>query len=62
MNGKDENQFLESQVEGDFSSKKRFSSEKDTELGNTDHSIKKAKVEGTQQDKIQLMYISNTYF
>ncbi|KAI7896142.1 DHS-like NAD/FAD-binding domain-containing protein [Mucor mucedo] len=45
MNGKDENQFLDSQEGEDFPSKKRFSSEKDIELGNTDHSIKKAKVE-----------------
>lgn len=51
MNGKDENQHLESQVKEDFSTKKRISSEKDTEHGDTDYSIKKAKVEGIWQGK-----------
>lgn len=49
MDSKDGNQRLESQVEEDFLSKKRLSSEEDTEHGDNDHSIKKAKVEGIWQ-------------
>lgn len=58
MNGKDENQHLKSQVEQDFSTNKRSSSEKDIEHGDTDHLIKKAKVEGKyREQKRELMYL-----
>jgi hypothetical protein len=67
MNGEDENQRLGNKEENnsisDAPMKKRFSSEhtdeEDNDLGDTDHLIKKAKLEGIKPK--QLLFIFHIY-